>query len=111
MKCNKPYTVTSSNPKMSGSTKPMKSYMGGGIVKSYQKGGMITMPRKTAKQSMMENMMEDPRNPGAAMRQARRDIESAPKYTAKERAAMQEVEDAKKTRETQEAYKRFYGKK
>ncbi len=56
MKCNKPYSVTSSNPKMSGSEKPMRSYMGGGMIKSYQKGGVITMPRMTAEQEMMANL-------------------------------------------------------
>ena len=39
--CNKPYTVTSTNPKMSGSAKPMKSYMGGGMIRSYEKGGVV----------------------------------------------------------------------
>jgi len=114
MKCNKPYTVNSSNPKMSGSAKP-KSYMGGGMIKSYQKGGMVTMPRKTAKQEMMDRMMEDPRKPGAYkpgayMRNARRDIENAPRYTEKELAAIREEEGKKMTRKMDEAYKRFYKK-
>lgn len=74
MKCNKPYSVTSSNPKMSGSEKPMRSYMGGGMVKSYQKGGMVTKPRKMSPEEFTKGMMEDPRKPGALMREARRKI-------------------------------------
>jgi hypothetical protein len=70
----------------------------------------VTMPRKTAKQTMMDRMMEDPRKPGAAMRQARRDIESAPKYTEKERAAMREVKGEEMSQKMRGAYKRFYGK-
>lgn len=78
--CNKPYTVTSTNPKMSGSAKPMKSYMGGGMVKSYQKGGMVTKPRKMSPEEFTRGMMEDPRKKGAYMRNVKVEIESmAPK--------------------------------
>jgi len=66
--CNKPYTVKSDNPKMSGSEKPMKSYMGGGMVKSYQKGGVITMPRMTAKQEMMANLKKAGSSPYSALK-------------------------------------------
>lgn len=99
--CNKPYSVKSSNPKMSGSAAP---------VKSYQKGGMVTMPRKTAKQSMMDRMMEDPRKPGAVMRNARRDIEYGPSYSPKERMEMERVKGEEMSQKMRGAYKRFYGK-
>ncbi len=177
--CNKPYKVTSSNPKMSGAAAPIKSYQNGGLVtakrdpvqdtvdaikrfqnaseKRYKEAKMgssflpvyeeranrarqdmkakaaiakrdyafkglmsnlqdavkpktVDMPRKTAAQHMMSNMPEDPRKPGAFMRNARRDIESAPKYTEKERTAMREVEGRNMTKKMQDAYKRFYGK-
>jgi len=65
--CNKPYSVKSDNPKMSGSAKP-KSYMGGGMIKSYQKGGIVTKPRKMSAAEFTRGMMEDPRKPGAMMR-------------------------------------------
>jgi len=45
MKCGKSYNVTSTNPKMSGSSGSMGyggSYKYGGMVKSYQQGGVIT---------------------------------------------------------------------
>lgn len=71
--CNKPYSVKSSNPKMSGSEKP-KSYMGGGMIKSYQVGGMVTKPRKMSPKEFTRGMMEDPRKPGAAMRAAKTNI-------------------------------------
>lgn len=99
--CNKPYKVTSSNPKMSGAVAP---------IKSYQKGGLVTKPRKMGVAEFTRNMPEDPRNPGAFMRNARRYIESAPKYTEKERTAMREVEGKSMTKKMQDAYKRFYGK-
>lgn len=54
--------------------------------------------------------MEDPRKTGAFMRNARRDIESAPKYTEKERQAMLEVEQAEMDRKMQEARRKFYGR-
>jgi hypothetical protein len=87
---------------MSGSVKP---------IKSYQKGGMVTKPRQMSAAEFSRNMMEDPRKPGAMMRNARREIENAPKYTEKERAAMREAEGAAMTKKTQEGYKKFYGKK
>ncbi len=113
MKCNKPYSVTSSNPKMSGSEKPMRSYMGGGMIRSYEKGGMVkgSMPdltgdgkvtradvlkgrgvfkdggmvksyqkggmvskRQMSPEEFTRGMMEDPRKPGALMREAKRKI-------------------------------------
>ena len=140
--CNKPYTVTSTNPKMSGSAKPMKSYMGGGMVKSYQKGGvvkggmpdltgdgkvtradvlkgrgvfkdggMVTMPRKTAKQEMMDRMMEDPRKSGAYGRNTARSIENAPKYSAREQQLMREEEQDKMSKQMRGAYERATGRK
>jgi len=172
MKCNKPYSVKSDNPKMSGSENP-KSYMGGGMIKSYQKGGMVTKPRKMTEteftRGMMENpvnkragirdprikragmhnaalnitgqpysyapgerirnqriieranmspqvrnftrgMMEDPRTPGAGMRNARKEIMNAPKYSEKEKMEMERVKGERTTKKTQDAYKRFYGK-
>ena len=109
--CNKPYTVTSTNPKMSGSAKPMKSYMGGGMIKSYQKGGMVTMPRKTAKQEMMDRMMEDPRKSGAYGRNTARDIENAPKYSAREQQLMREEEQDKMSKQMRGAYERATGRK
>ena len=45
MKCGKSYNVTSTNPKMSGSSGSMSyggSYKYGGMVKSYQDGGVVT---------------------------------------------------------------------
>jgi len=75
MKCNKPYSVKSDNPKMSGSEKPM-SYMGGGMIKSYQKGGLVTKPRKMSAAEFTKDMMEDPRKPGAMMRNVGRELES-----------------------------------
>lgn len=66
MPCNKPYSVQSSNPKMSGSVKP----------KSYQKGGMVTKPRKMSAEEFTKGMMEDPRKPGAIMRNTARELEA-----------------------------------
>jgi hypothetical protein len=96
---------------MSGSAKPMKSYMGGGMVKSYQKGGMVTMPRKTAKQEMMDRMMEDPRKSGAYGRNTARDIENAPKYSAREQQLMREEEQGKMSKQMRGAYERATGRK
>ena len=68
MPCNKPYSVQSSNPKMSGSVKP----------KSYQKGGMVTKskPRNMSAEEFTKGMMEDPRKPGAIMRNTARELEA-----------------------------------
>jgi hypothetical protein len=44
MKCTKPYTVTSSNPKMGGSTAATKGYKDGGYVKGYKDGGYVMKP-------------------------------------------------------------------
>lgn len=109
-KCTKAYTVTSNNSKMSGSVKP-KSYMGGGMVKSYQKGGLITMPRKTAKQEMMSRMMEDPRKAGAYMRNAKIEIEMEPRYSSKERMEMERVKGEEMGRRTRRAYEKATGRK
>lgn len=109
--CNKPYSVKSDNPKMSGSVKP-KSYMGGGMVKSYQKGGMITMPRKTAKQEMMSRMMEDPRKPGAAMRNAKIEIElESPRYSEKEKMEMERVKGERMSEKMRRGYEKATGRK
>nr|AMP48188.1 hypothetical protein [uncultured bacterium]AMP48373.1 hypothetical protein [uncultured bacterium] len=112
MKCNKPYTVKSDNAKMSGSAKPMGSYMGGGMVKSYQKGGMVTKPRKMGAAEFTRGMMEDPRNKGAGMRNAKLEIEMEmePKYSAKEKMEMERVKGERMTKKMQDAYKRFYNK-
>lgn len=155
MKCNKPYSITSNNPKMSGSVKSKPyagSYFFGGLIKkvnamveqktgrnpnlgasgsskfgkllnrsrladrfgtaasrgnapapapaptpspygragmvrdedlpvrSYQKGGMITKPRKMSAAEFTKDMAEDPRKPGAMMRNVKIEIEAmAPK--------------------------------
>jgi hypothetical protein len=97
--CNKPYTVKSNNPKMSGS------------IKSYQKGGLVTMPRKTAREQFTSSMMEDPRKPGAFMRNAGREIASAPKYSEKERAAMRDADDKAMSNKTRRAYEKVSGRK
>jgi hypothetical protein len=72
----------------------------------YEKGGMVTMPRKTAKQEMMDRMMEDPRKPGAYMRNTRRDIENAPRYTEKERMEMERVKGEEMNEQMNRAYER-----
>ena len=54
--------------------------------------------------------MEDPRKPGAFMRNVARDVENAPRYSEKEREAMKEVEQAEMTRKMQQARRRFYGR-
>jgi len=119
MPCNKPYSVMSNNPKMSGSAVPknlkyggsykdgglIKSYekggsvnfpdltgdgkvtradvlkgrgvfKDGGMVKSYQKGGMVTKPRKMSAAEFTKDMPEDPRKPGAMMRNVKIEIET-----------------------------------
>jgi len=98
-KCSKPYTVTSNNSKMSGS------------IKSYQKGGMVTMPRKTAQQQFTSSMMEDPRKPGAFMRNAGREIASAPKYSSRERELMRDEEQKRMSGKMRDAYERATGRK
>lgn len=69
-----------------------------------------SMPRKTAKEEMMENMLEDPRKPGAFMRNAARDLRNVPEYTEKERRLMQEAKDREMDRKMREARSRFYSK-
>jgi hypothetical protein len=54
--------------------------------------------------------MEDPRKPGAFMRNVARDVENTPRYSEKEREAMKEVEQAEMTRKMQQARRRFYGR-
>lgn len=94
MKCNKPYSVTSDNPKMSGSEKPM-SYMGGGMVKSYQKGGMVT------KSKPMSKGPQGPRSyPGQNLaRKERRE---------KEQMLVEQAKGEEMTERMQEARRRFY---
>lgn len=90
--CNKPYSVKSDNPKMSGSVKP-KSYMGGGMIKSYQMGGMVEKPMPA------KSMSKGPsRRLGPAKVRAQREM------------MMQEAEGKKMTEKMQGAYRRFYGK-
>lgn len=90
--CNKPYSVKSSNPKMSGSAKP-KSYMGGGMVKSYQVGGMVEKPMPA------KSMSKGPsRRLGPA------------KTRAKQEMMMGEAKGKEMTEKMQGAYRRFYGK-
>lgn len=59
--------------------------------------------------SRFGGMMEDPRKPGAMMRNTGRYIKDAPEYTEKERRAMQEVKDAEMGRRMREARRKFYG--
>jgi len=70
----------------------------------------MSMPRKTAKEEMMENMLEDPRKPGAFLRNAARDLRNVPEYTEKERRLMQEAKDREMDRKMREARRRFYNK-
>lgn len=73
-------------------------------------GKGITMYKDSATRRFGD-AMEDPRKSGAGMRNAGRFImegDRGPKYTEKEKAAMQAVKDAEMTRKMQEARKRFY---
>lgn len=70
----------------------------------------MSMPRKTAKEKMMEDMLEDPRNRGAFLRNAARDLRNVPEYTEKERRLMQEAKDREMDRKMREARRRFYNK-
>jgi len=70
----------------------------------------MSMPRKTAKEEMMENMLEDPRKPGAFLRNAARDLRNVPEYTEEERRLMQEAKDREMDRKMREARRRFYNK-
>lgn len=130
--CNKPYSVKSDNPKMSGSVKP-KSYMGGGMIKSYQKGGMVkgSMPDLTGdgkvtradvlkgrgvfkdggmvKSYQKGGMIEKPMPASSMSKGPSRRLGPA-KIRAKQEMMMREVEDDKMTKKTQDAYRRFYGK-
>ena len=90
--CNKPYSVKSSNPKMSGSAKP-KSYMGGGMIKSYQKGGMVEKPMPASSMS---------KGPSRRLGPA--------KTRAKQEMMMGEAKGKEMTEKMQGAYRRFYGK-
>jgi hypothetical protein len=71
----------------------------------------MSMPRKTAKEEMMENMLEDPRNRGDFLRNAARDLRNVPEYTEKERRLIQEQEQKKLRRQGQEAHERVTGRK
>lgn len=90
--CNKPYSVKSSNPKMSGSAKP-KSYMGGGMIKSYQKGGMVEKPMPASSMS---------KGPSRRLGPA--------KTRAKQEMMLGEAKGKGMTEKMQGAYRRFYGK-
>jgi len=70
----------------------------------------MSMPRKTAKEEMIENMLEDPRKPGAFLRNAARDLRNVPEYTEEERRLMQEAKDREMDRKMREARRRFYNK-
>ena len=70
----------------------------------------MSIPRKTAKEKMMEDMLEDPRNRGAFLRNAARDLRNVPEYTEKERRLMQEAKDSEMDRKMREARRRFYNK-
>lgn len=70
----------------------------------------MSMPHKTAKEKMMEDMLEDPRNRGAFLRNAARDLRNVPEYTEKERRLMQEAKDREMDRKMREARRRFYNK-
>jgi hypothetical protein len=70
----------------------------------------MSIPRKTAKEEMMENMLEDPRKPGAFLRNAARDLRNVPEYTEEERRLMQEAKDREMDRKMREARRRFYNK-
>ena len=69
----------------------------------------MSMPRKTAKEKMMEDMLEDPRNRGAFLRNAARDLRNVPEYTEEERRLIREKEQEKLRRLDQEAYERITG--
>jgi len=42
--CTKPYTITSTNPKMNSSSAAGKGYKNGGYVKGYKDGGYVMKP-------------------------------------------------------------------
>lgn len=71
----------------------------------------MSMPRKTAKEKMMEDMLEDPRNRGAFLRNAARDLRNVPEYTEKERRLIKEQEQETLRRRGQEAHERVTGRK
>jgi len=75
-----------------------------------RKANGMSMPRKTAKEKMLEDMLEDPRKPGAFLRNAARDLRNVPEYTEKERRLMQEAKDREMDRKMREARRRFYNK-
>lgn len=130
--CNKPYSVKSDNPKMSGSVKP-KSYMGGGMIKSYEKGGMVkgSMPDLTGdgkvtradvlkgrgvfkdggmvQSYQMGGMVEKPMPAKSMSKGPSRRLGPA-KVRAQREMMMQEAEGKKMTEKMQGAYRRFYGK-
>lgn len=71
-------------------------------------GKGVTMYKDSATRRFGD-AMEDPRKPGAGMRNAGRFImegDRGPKYTEKEKAAMQAVKDERKTKQMREAYER-----
>lgn len=99
MPCNKPYAVKSTNSKMSGSVVPKNlkyggSYKDGGMIKSYEKGGIIERPMPASSMSKGPS-----RRLGPAKVRAQREM------------MMREVEGNEMTEKTQEGYRKFYGKK
>lgn len=94
-----------------------RKYGGKGItmykdsVNSRFQKGKVTMPKKTAKEDMLDRMMEDPRNPGAFLRNSSREFRNLPQYTKKELRMIREAEQLEMDRKFQEAYERVSGRK
>lgn len=108
-KCTKAYTVTSNNPKMSGSVKP-KSYMGGGMIKSYQKGGLVTPNRPNNRPKAQQTPPPPPK--GMSREEMQRRVAEKSKATAatREAAMVREQRYKEMERKTNEAYKRATGR-
>ena len=86
-----------------------------GALKRKYGGSDISMYKDNVGMRFGENMMEDPRKPGAGMRNARRyiymgDGSKEPKYSEKEEQAMREAEYAKMDKKMRDARKKFYNK-
>ena len=101
MKCGKSYSVTSTNPKMSGSSGSMSyggSYKYGGMVKSYQDGGVVTdQPRPDMRPKEEQ--------------QADAAKESARIAAEKEAMAVTQAEQREMDRKMREASKRYRERK
>lgn len=98
MKCGKSYSVSSTNPKMSGSSGEMRyggSYKYGGMVKSYQEGGIITDEPEPA----MSESKGPPRRLGPAKGRAKREM------------MMQQAEQREMDRKMQRAREEFEERK